>query len=366
MSGDGRPEYANAWEDTALDLEVLEPRAGERAVCVTSGGCMALALAAAGAHVVAVDVAFPQTALLALKLQALQSLPLQTARDFLGVRCLGRADAAVNRADLYRSFAGRLSPDARAYWDRHEIWIRRGVLDQGWTEVFMGLVRRAYHWLVHDRAMCERWFALQDESERRSFFREHWDTRRRRLFLRLALSPRLLGRVYKTASVYADVAAPHAVLERRLDAAMLERTVADNFFLARLFTGCFLTGERGVPPYLGDPLGANLGSIDRERIEMRTQSLFEVLERAEPASLDLFALSNVVDWMDRPQQERLFQLVLRSAASDARLMIRSVFSGWEPPASLASRLTALAASAGLAARERSIVYGAVLGYRLGS
>jgi hypothetical protein len=91
-----------------------------------------------------------------------------------------------------------------------------------------------------------------------------------------------LGRVYKTASVYADVAAPHAVLEQRLDAAMLERTVANNFFLARLFTGCFLAGERGVPPYLGDRLGANLGSIERERVEMRTASLRGGAERASP------------------------------------------------------------------------------------
>ena len=365
MRSEGRPEYANVWEDADVEIEVLRPSEGDRALCVTSGGCTVLALAGAGARVLAVDVAFPQTALLALKLLALQSLPLQTARDFLGVRCLGQAERPVDRSDLYRSFAGRLGHDVRTYWDRHGRWIRRGVLDQGWTEVFMSLVRRSYHLLVHDRAACERWFGPQDATERRRWFREDWDTRRRRLFLRLALSPRLLGRVYKTADVYAGIASAPVVLRQRLDAAMLERSVGDNFFLARLFTGCFLGGERGVPPYLGERLGTNLRALEPERVQMCTMPLFEALERAEAASIDLFALSNVVDWMDRRQQERLFALVVRAAASGARLMVRSVFSDWKPPASIADRLSALEPSAALLARERSIVYGLVMAYRLG-
>jgi len=366
MGGAGRPEYANVWEDSALELDVLRPRDGERALCVTSGGCTALALAARGAQVLAVDAAFPQTALLALKLQALQSLPLETARDFLGVRLLGQTGRAVDRADLYRGFCERSSPDVRAYWDRHITWLRRGVLDQGWTEVFMNLVRRSYHLLVHGSDACERWFSVQDEAERLRWFREHWDTRRRRLFLRLVLSPRLLGRVYRTAGVYAGVDSASTVLRQRLDRALLERPVGDNFFLARLFTGCFLPGERGVPPYLGESLGANFPSMEPERIQMQTVPLFEVLERAKPASLDLFALSNVVDWMDAGQQDRLFRLVARAASPGARLMVRSVFSAWRPPGSIAEQVELLEDTGALLARERSIVYGCVTACRLSS
>lgn len=366
MGGGDRPEYANVWEDSAVDVDVLRPREGDRALCVTSGGCTALALAGAGANVLAVDMAFPQTALLGLKLHALQSLPLGTAHDFLGVQRLGQTSRSVDRAELYRSFAERLSSDIREYWDRHIPWIRRGVLDQGWTEVFMNLVRRSYHLLVHGPDACERWFRLQDESERHAWFRDHWDTRRRRIFLRLALSPRLLGRVYKTASVYGGLDSAPAVLRQRLDRATLERPVADNYFLARLLTGCFLSGERGVPPYLGECLGAKLHSIEPNRVQMRTASLLETLDGVAPASLDLFAVSNVVDWMDRSQQERLFGLVVRAGASGARLMVRSVFSEWRPPESVANRLEVLESASALLARERSIVYGCVMAYRLAS
>jgi S-adenosylmethionine-diacylglycerol 3-amino-3-carboxypropyl transferase len=366
MSAGGRPEYANVWEDAALELDFLRPRAGVRALCVTSGGCTALALARGGARVLAVDMSFSQTAMLELKLHALHALPMLAAHDFLGARRLGEASRSVDRAEIYRSIAERLTPEVRHYWDRHGAWIRRGVLDQGSTEVFMTWFRRAYHWSVHGRSSCERWFALRDERDRRAWFHEHWDTRRRRAFMHLAVSPRLLGRVYKTASVYSSVGSAADVLRKRLDTAMLERPVEDNYFLSRLFTGCFLPGPRGVPPYLAEEEAAHSSSFDPARVETRTESLFTVLERAQPASLDLFALSNVVDWMDGAQQTRLFELVAKAGAPGARLMIRSVFSAWQPPSSVAPRLSDLESPAALLAKERSIVYGAVHAYRLES
>src|SRR5262252_4591541 len=77
--------FAQVREDPTLEIEALAPRAEHTLVVVTSGGCTALSLAAAGAgHVVAADLNVAQNNLLDLKATALSSLSRADALGFLG------------------------------------------------------------------------------------------------------------------------------------------------------------------------------------------------------------------------------------------------------------------------------------------
>src|SRR5437773_3458117 len=59
----GYVRYANCWEDANVLCDALEPAPGKRILSIASGGDNSFALAADGAHVVAVDLSEAQLAM---------------------------------------------------------------------------------------------------------------------------------------------------------------------------------------------------------------------------------------------------------------------------------------------------------------
>src|SRR5882724_3279033 len=77
--------FAQVREDPTLEIAALAPSPQDTLVVVSSGGCTALSLLAAGAaHVVAADLNIAQNHLVDLKATALTSLPREEALAFLG------------------------------------------------------------------------------------------------------------------------------------------------------------------------------------------------------------------------------------------------------------------------------------------
>lgn len=354
-SGSVRLEFANVWEDSKIDLSVLEPRPGAQIVCVASGGCTVLALLSKGAAVTAVDSNPAQNALLELKLAAAQALGYKEWRYFLG-----REDGG-DRLSAYTSVRPHLSEDARRFWDDHRPMIACGVLDQGTVERLHAIGRRIYHWLVHSPACCERWFDFHDLDAQRRYYHEVWDTWLRRLFLQLILNPALFRHASPTASQYTQIdrAAILNAIVGRLERALTAIPTATNYFLSRLLLGRFLNGPDGEPYYLCHDAYTALSQV-RERLTIHTDDLVNALERMPPGTIDGFALSNVVDWLSPMAQERLLAAVIRAAAPGARLCIRSVQPSWFPPTSLQLFFDASQwPSERLLGQERAFVYGAM-------
>src|ERR1041385_3345607 len=120
--------FAQVREDPTLEIAALEPGPEDTLVVVSSGGCTALSLLAAGAgRVVAADLNIAQNHLVDLKATALTSLPHEEALGFLG------ASAADDESRMrsYRKLRGGLTPSAVQYWDRNPVAIRRGALQSG-------------------------------------------------------------------------------------------------------------------------------------------------------------------------------------------------------------------------------------------
>ena len=137
----GGPEllFGQMYEDSAVELEVFEP--GGRIFCIASAGCTSFDLAARGDDVTAVDINPAQVAYVRRRL----------------------AGEAIERGRIDRRF------------DR----MRQIAPALGWT-----------------RAMLERFCDLDDTGEQHEFWRRSLDTRRLRLALAAAFSPRLLRRIY--------------------------------------------------------------------------------------------------------------------------------------------------------------------------
>src|SRR5688500_10934157 len=86
-ASDGPLMFAQVREDPCVEMQALAPALGGTIVVVSSGGCTALSLLAAGArHVVGVDLSRAQNHLVELKSAAIRALERLDAIAFLGAQ----------------------------------------------------------------------------------------------------------------------------------------------------------------------------------------------------------------------------------------------------------------------------------------
>jgi S-adenosylmethionine-diacylglycerol 3-amino-3-carboxypropyl transferase len=113
--------YTQIWEDPVADLSALRLPLGSTIVTISSGGCNALSyLTAQPAQVYAVDLNEAHLSLLKLKLAGIRALSCYA--DFW--QFFGEASSRAN-AELYRErLRPALDADARAYWDKRNIFGR--------------------------------------------------------------------------------------------------------------------------------------------------------------------------------------------------------------------------------------------------
>jgi S-adenosylmethionine-diacylglycerol 3-amino-3-carboxypropyl transferase len=351
---DDRLYFGQVREDPLLEIEALRPTMADRVVVVTSGGCTALSLLAAGAgEVIAVDLNRTQNHLLELKAAAVAALSARGAIAFLGA---AHATAAA-RLRAYRALREMLGDDARDHWDARPADVGRGVLTVGVSERFIALVVRAMRVAVHGDARVRRLLACRTLDEQRALYEREWDTRRWRWLFSILLGRHAFDRAYDPVfflNVENPSFARHFLELARH--ALTEVPVASNYFLHQMLTGRYPAGvPEGVPPYLSEA-GAAAVAAGRARLSAADADVASFL-RAQPArSVSCFALSNVCEWLDPDEIDELFEQVARTATRGARLCFRN-FVGWtEVPARWRSVVVEdRAAGERMMPRDRSVV-----------
>ena len=314
--------FAQVREDPRAEIAALAPSADETMAVVSSGGCTALSLLAAGAgRVVAVDLNRTQNHLVELKAAACR-LGARDAIAFLG------AGSSTTRAATYAALRESLSPSACCHWDARQRQVAAGVLGAGVSERFIGAVVTALTLAVHPRSRIDRLLGCRTVAEQRALFAREWDTRRWRALFTLLCNRLVLRNTYPS-QFFAHVENPSFALHFRglAERAITELPVSSNYFLHQMLAGRYPVDEPdGVPPYLSDR-GAAVVTSARERLALVDGSMTAYL-RARPAgSVNAFALSNICEWMTPPDVDALLRQVLRTAAPGARLVYRN-FVGW--------------------------------------
>ncbi|MGE5230148.1 MAG: DUF3419 family protein [Deltaproteobacteria bacterium] len=311
--------FTQSWEDPACDLAALAPLDGATVFTITSGGDNALGfLLADPARVITVDLNPTQTWLLELKLAGMRQFEHGDFLEFLGVRPTGRASL------LYRRVRDQLSPEARAYWDRHEEWIAGGVLVAGGFERYFALLRRALG-IVIGRQRLERLFTLAPEDQPR-FYRTEWNTLRWRALIRVGCSRWMLGRRldptwFEQAEGVASFGAHFNRLASHVIAELPART---NYFLAQILLGRYLSDEI-VPDYLKQEHFATLrGRLDR--LEVVTADVADALGGLPSRSVDALALSNVFEYSPRAIFDRARDEIVRVGRPGARVSLRNLLA----------------------------------------
>lgn len=347
-AADGRLVFAQVREDPVLEIEALRAGPADRVVAVSSGGCTALSLLAAGAgHVTAVDVNATQNHLVDLKRAAVARLGAGEAVTFLG----GAPASHTTRLAQYPLVREALTTPSRAWWDGRPALVGGGALHAGLSERFLAAVAAVIRGAVHPRARVGRLLASPDLAEQRRRYEREWDTWRWRALFTLLCNRGVLRRAYDP-SFFAHVESPSFARHFRQVAAhtLAEIPVASNYFVHHLLTGRYPAHVAGgLPPYLAGDAWA-----PEARLRLVDGSVTSWLRRLPAGSVDAFALSNILEWLDPSGVDALFAEVARTARPGARLVFRN-FVGWSevPPRWTATVREDRAAGEALIGRDRS-------------
>jgi S-adenosylmethionine:diacylglycerol 3-amino-3-carboxypropyl transferase len=328
-SREDRLFFAQVREDPRLEINALAPLHDAKVVVVSSGGCTALSLLAAGAaRVTAVDLNASQNHLVELKVAALRRLTMPEIMSFFGVA----RGTPERRVRTYETIRPLLSGRAVDFWDTHQSMLGRGALACGVSEQFISMVVKVVKLFIHGRRKIERLLSLESLEQQREFFDREWNTRRWRLLFPALLNRWTFNRTYDPA-FFREVENPSfaAHFQQLLEHALCDVPVRSNYFLHQMLLGTYPNRvPDGVPPYLE--------RTQREILRTRLDCLdlvdggySEYLATQESSSIDALALSNICEWLDKAGIDRLFEQVARVSKPGARMCFRNFVGHTEIP-----------------------------------
>lgn len=362
-SRDDRLFFAQVREDPRVEITALAPRATDRVVVVSSGGCTALSLLAAGAgEVHAVDVNCTQNHLVELKVAAVSLLHRFEAIRFLG----GLPADPADRLATYVTLRHELTSGARSYWDGQSDAIERGVLRAGVSEKFIALVAWVVNHLVQSPGRVRRMLDCQTVEEQRELFAREWNGLRWRWLFGALLNRWSMSRAYDPAFFeHAGLASFAEHFRRLTDHTLCDIPAADNYFLHEMLTGRYPVEQpHGVPPYLGNK-GVRVIAERRGALLLVDAGLTDHLRTLATGSVNCFALSNICEWMNAGEIRALFREVERVAAPGARVVVRNFVGHTHVPTSRAWLVEDEELGAALTRSDRSVVQGRVVVCRVG-
>jgi S-adenosylmethionine-diacylglycerol 3-amino-3-carboxypropyl transferase len=359
--------YPQIWEDPVVDMEAMALAPGHKVVTIASGGCNVLSyLTAAPIDIVAVDLNAAHVALNKLKLAALTRLPAFS--DFY--RFFGEAESSGNVTAYDSLLARHLDPATRAYWEGRDILGRRRIeaFSRGfYKEGLLGRSISAVHLLARTLGADPRSLTKARSREEQ---RQIYEAEIRPLFdkkvIRALFSCRSslfgLGIPPAQYDALAEGRPMYEVVEERLARLACEFDLKDNYFAWQAFHRGYAAEGRGpVPPYLQ---GCHFDDLRRRaaHVEVTNTRFTDCLAAMPRCSADRYVLLDAQDWMDNETLAALWNEITRTARPGARVIfrtagMRTILPG-RVPSSLLSQWSYLEdLSRGLAARDRSAIYG---------
>jgi len=313
--------FAQVREDPLLEIEALAPLENASVVVVSSGGCTAFSLLAAGAsRVTAVDLNSTQNHLVELKAAALRRLTMPEVTSFFGVA----RGTPQRRARTYGTIRPFLTETAARFWDGHQRLLGRGALTCGVTEQFVGLVARVVRLFIHGPARIDRLLSAQSLEEQREFFDREWNTRRWRALFSVLLNRWTFNRAFDP-EFFREVENPSfaAHFRRLLEHALCGVPVRNNYFLHQMLRGTYpLREPNGVPPYLERTKREILRS-KLDALKLVDGGYSDYLATCAESSVDALAISNICEWLDASAIDELFAQIVRVAKPGARFCFRN-------------------------------------------
>ena len=349
----GSIRYAQCWEDADTMLAALQVQPGARCLSIASAGDNALALLASSPErVVAVDLSFPQIALVHLRVAAYRNLSHSEMLSFLGFK------PSPDRATQYARLTSGLPATARAYWDAHIELIDRGVASSGKFEQYFRLFRERLLPLVHDKSTVAALLAPKSRDAREQFYDRHWNSLRWRLMFRVFFSRFVMGRLGRDPAFFDYVEGPVSErLIQRARHALVELDPSENSYLQRILLGEYA-------PSLPFALRAENFDVIRQnldRLEVVHGSMESHLDVTGSSRFDRFNLSDIFEYMSEAHYVELLQKLVAASIPGARLLYWNMLAPRTRPEKLSDVLRPLSnIAARLHASDKAFFYSRIV------
>lgn len=320
--------YNTCWEDPAIDRRALALGADDDVLVITSAGCNALDYALLGPRSIhAVDANPRQNALLELKIAGIRTLGFD---DYFAIFGEGRHPRFV---DIYHdALRDRLSPFARAWWDRRTDWFtsRRGSF---YFHGLSGCVARGVRAYFATRPRLRRamddLFLARDVDEQRAIYDgrvapQLWNRQVNWVISRQFVMS-LLGVPYPQRRLV-EAQHEHGVsgfIRSAVQYVFSQLPLADNYFWHVYITGRYR--RDCCPEYLKQDNFERLKAGLVERIVPHTTTVTGFL-RVHDAPITRFVLLDHMDWMSSYHPAALieeWEAIRERAAPGARILLRS-------------------------------------------
>lgn len=309
--------YAASNEDSRSEVAAIQPAGRDLLVITASGSRSFDLLLADPASIVSIDQNPAQTALAELLAAAYRTLDYPAFAAFTGL-----TDSA-DRCVMLDHLGPQLPPDAQSFWSRNRHLVSQGLIYAGQWEGYLRLIQRLAG--RRRRALAARLLAAPDLDSQYRLWRDEWDNRGWRMFLRL-LSVRPFWKYVLREPGIAFVPPDFAMGDyawARFDHAAQAIPLARTHFAWLLFAGRYPADV--LPDYLTEA-GHTLIRTRLDRISFRTQSLQDALAIAAPGEFTGASLSDYSSYCDVDVQRQVWTGLARAVAPGGRVCERKFFN----------------------------------------
>jgi len=313
-----RPLYSADNEDTRSERRALAPSSGDLIVCVAAGGGRALSLlAVADGRFLAVDREPAQLHVLELKAAALDALPYERLRGFVGL------DQEPCRLDIYAHLRGSLSRGARRYWDHRAQLLRDGILYAGRLETWLArcadLLRR-----VGMLSWADACASTVDLAQQRTVLADHSeDVKGSERGFAFLMQPAVAWLAMRDPSFLRSTEGnPGRYLYRRLVAWADRRLLRDSFLVELIRTGRY--DPQGALPLWLTREGSEQTRKRLSNLEFTCADLGALPPRLPPARRVLWSISDVSCWMSERRFHELLGAIAAVSPPGSRVCFRNL------------------------------------------
>lgn len=305
--------YSQCWEDSEILIKALNISAHDVVLSITSGGDNTIALLLCGPRrITAIDLNCAQNHLLELKLASAKALSYDDYLSFLGLT------DSFNRLYLFPKLKPYLSPKAYSWWLRHKSAIKKGIINSGRFERFLNLFRKYILPLVHSRRKTAQFVTIPSIEKQREFYKNRWDTKKWRIYFRLATSRPILKYLARQPGMFNYVGMKKISDKylKRLESNIKNVPIVSNYFLHYCLTGNFGTS---LPLYLKKD---NYFVIKKYKFPLSiiTENILNHLKSMPENSYTKYNLSDIFEALSDDETNILWEEIIRTSKNGATIV----------------------------------------------
>ncbi len=330
-NGRGRPAvlFGQVREDAEVEVSLfrsIKSKAKQNVFAIASGGCTALSLAAVKeCKVAAVDINPAQIYLCLLKTAALTRLNYGEAQ-----LCI------IQSAEPYfERIKELLPPEARSFFEQERNLIAGSLNNCGITDKRLKQLMSLFYLSVHTKEQTRQFLLLPTVELQKEQFIKMWKNWQWDFGLNVVFSKTFLSLGFGKEALAGLPGDFSSVMKARLERALTEVPSRDNGYVWQTFLGEYPRGaqseaiETSLPPYLQAKNQAVLKQ-NLPRVSFAVDDAVGWLSEQKDKSVDMFALSNILELVKSDYGIKLGEQVARTARPAALVCLRSIFPKQDP------------------------------------